>query len=587
MPPSDAHKAQIIEMLKERYFPIVLPIQQNWTPEQHEKNRLSRSLSIFAVEKLVEIESTSAANALMDGGNDNGIDAVCYDQTRNKLWLIQAKAGSAPDMGENKKFCDGIKDLIEGRFEKFNEAFARFESDVVEALACTGLKIIGCHIHLGERLGPHATADLEQLKAGLNQFGDRFEWKDYGISMIHGWLTAEHAIAPVSAELTLEKWYGVEQPRRAFYGLVCAEELATLYQQHGKALFEKNIRHYLGAQTVNSSIETTIQERPNELFYLNNGLTAVCSSIQPKPGANNQRGRFSLEGFSVVNGAQTVGSIATVWATNGSISPDAKLLITLIEVGSAPDNLGPQITRARNTQNAIKGLHFAALDPLQERLRQDLAISGLTYYYRPSAEAAKGGSNVITLEEAAIALASLSGHTRTVVAAKKEIGQIHDRAGIYYKTLFRNDLTGIRLCRAVCIYRYMTGIFLASELAEAPYSRRRMFYRHGPLFILHILARRQRSIVDKPQKDLSDNDKAELSRVGLELAELIYTAAEAKFRQMIGYLSIFRNTTDAEMLAQDVMQRLSQQDAQQQTSGLPVGENLRAPLQASSENTQA
>ena len=76
-------------------------------------------------------------------------------------------------------------------------------------------------------------------------------------------------------------------------------------------------------------------------------------------------------------------------------------------------------------------------------------------------------------------------------------------------------------------------------------------------------------------------------RVGLELAELIYTAAEAKFRQMIGYLSIFRNTTDAEMLAQDVMQRLSQQDAQQQTSGLPVGENLRAPLQASSENTQA
>lgn len=587
MPSPDDHKAQIIEVLKERYFPIVLPIQQNWTPEQHEKNRLSRSLSVFAVEKLAEVDPTSAASALMDGGNDNGIDAICYDRTRNSLWLIQAKAGSAPDMGENKKFCDGIRDLIDGRFEKFNETFARLESDVQEALATTGLKIIGCHIHLSDGLGSHAMVDLGQLKAELNQFSERFDWKDCGTSVIHSWLTAEHEIAPVSAELTLEKWYGVDQPRRAFYGLVCAEELAALYQQHGKALFERNIRHYLGAQTVNSSIETTIQEKPSELFYLNNGLTAVCTSIQPKPNASNQKGRFSLEGCSVVNGAQTVGSIAAVRAATGAVSPEAKLLITLIEVGNAPDNLGPQITRARNTQNAIKGLHFAALDPLQERLRQDLAISGVTYYYRPSAEAAKGGANVITLEEAAIALASLSGKTKAIVAAKKEIRQVYDQTGLYYKTLFQKDLTGVRLCRAVHIYRYLMDIFLASELAEAPHSRRKMFYRHGSLFILHILARRQRSLVDKPEKDLSNNDMTELSRVGLELAELIYTVAEAKFQQMIGYLAIFRNTTDAEMLAQEVMQRLAQQDAQQQAPGQPAAENLSDPLQASSEAPQA
>lgn len=587
MPTSDAHKAQIIEVLKQRYFPIVLPIQQNWTPEQHEKNRLSRSLSVFAIEKLAEIDPASAANSLVDGGNDNGIDAVRYDRTRNILWLIQAKAGSAPDMSDNKKFCDGIKDLIEGRFEKFNETFARFESDVEEALATTGLKIIGCHIHLGDGLGPHAITDLEQLKGALNQFGERFDWKDCGVSVTYGWLTAEHAIAPVSAELTLEKWYGVDQPRRAFYGLVCAEELATLYQQHGKALFEKNIRHYLGAQTVNSSIETTVQEKPNELFYLNNGLTAVCSSIQPKPGANNQKGRFSLEGFSVVNGAQTVGSIATVRAANGSVSPDAKLLITLIEVGSAPDNLGPQITRARNTQNAIKGLHFAALDPLQERLRQDLAISGIRYYYRPSGEAAKGGSSVITLEEAAIALASLSGKTKTIVAAKREIGQIYDQTGVYYKTLFRDDLTGVRLCRAVRIYRYLTNIFLASEFAEAPHSRRKMFYRHGPLFILHILARRHRSLIDKPEKDLSEIDKSDLSREGTDLAELIYTVAEATFQQMVGYLSIFRNTMDAEMLASAAMQRLAQQDAQQQGTAPIASTTAGSPTQASSDATSA
>ena len=70
--------------------------------------------------------------------------------------------------------------------------------------------------------------------------------------------------------------------------------------------------------------------------------------------------------------------------------------------------------------------------------------------------------------------------------------------------------------------------------------------------------------------DLSLEDKSELSRVGIELAELIYTAAEAMFQQFIGYLSIFRNTIDAEQLAVNVMQRLAQQDSKQQASAQPT-----------------
>lgn len=581
MPSSEDQKSQIVEVLKQRYFPIILPIQQNWPPDQHEKNRLSRSLTAFSIEKLAEVDPLSAANAVIDGGNDNGIDAIYYDRPKNKLWLVQAKAGGAPDMGENKKFCDGIRDLINGRYEKFNEMFARFEEEIEIALGTDGLMIIGCDVHLGEGLGPHAIVDLDQLKTELNRFGERFDWKDINLSAVHGWLTTEHEIESINVTMTLEKWYGVEQPRRAFYGLVTAAELAALYQQHGKALFERNIRHYLGAYAVNVSIAETVQHRPTELFYLNNGLTAVCSAIRPAPGATCELGQFVLEGFSVVNGAQTVGSIATVQTTTGAIPPDAKLLITLIEVGSAADNLGPQITEARNTQNAVKGLHFAALDPHQERLRRELAVSGVLYYYRPSAEAVQGGPNVITVEQAAIALASLSGKTRVVVAAKKDSRQIYDRKGEFYPILFRAKLTAVQLCRGVKIYDYLNGIFEASELAEANYSRRRMFYRHGRLFILHILARRHRSLIEKAEKEVSEADKSELSRIALELAELIYTVAEAIFQQ-IGYLSIFRNTRDAELLASEVMRRLAQQDAQQQASVQPVVPTSSVPLQASS-----
>ena len=56
-----------------------------------------------------------------------------------------------------------------------------------------------------------------------------------------------------------------------------------------------------------------------------------------------------------------------------------------IEIGTAVDDLGVKITRARNHQNEVRGVHFAALNPNQERLRQELAVVGIKYHYRPSA----------------------------------------------------------------------------------------------------------------------------------------------------------------------------------------------------------
>lgn len=559
MPINEHHKSQITETLGARYFPIIPQLPVNRSVEEHRKNRLSRALAAFALEKLADIAPAQAANAVVDGGNDNGIDAIYFDRQKNKLWLVQAKAGGAPDSGDNKKFCDGVRDVIEGRFNKFNAAFARVQRDVEDALETDGLEVVGCHMHLGDGLGSHAVADLNQLKAELNRFSARFDWRDLTLSTAYSLLTAEQAVGSVDVTVTLEKWYGVEYPRRAFYGIIDAAQLAALYQTHGKKLFEKNIRHYLGAQSVNNAIANTVRERPAELFFLNNGLTAVCVSIRPQPGATTDRATFNVTGLSVVNGAQTVGSISSAVVGLGPAPAGAKVLITLIEVGTAQDNLGPEITRARNTQNAVKGLHFAALDPQQERLRQELAVAGIEYRYRPTGEVAQNPA-AITLESAALALATLSGDTRTVVAAKKESGQLYDSNGAFYPHLFTATLSGIRLSRCVHIFKLVTDIFSNSERGESN-ARRRMFYRHGNLFVLHILARRFGALISKPEAVLSAPDKAALSRDALDLAELAYTAAEAMFPSSKGYLSLFRNSTDAEPLARDIMQRLAQRDA--------------------------
>jgi hypothetical protein len=111
-----------------------------------------------------------------------------------------------------------------------------------------------------------------------------------------------------------------------------------------------------------------------------------------------------------------------------------------------------------------------------------------------------------------------------------------------------------------------------------------MFYRHGRFFVLHILARRHRTLIDKAETELSETDKNELTRAVIELAELIYTAAEARFSQSKGYLSVFRNLTDAAPLAQDVMQRLAQLDAQWQVPAAePPSPSAAAPSGPGSE----
>lgn len=306
-PNSKAQKTQIIEVLKQDYFPIIPQINRNWTAKQHEENRLSRSLAAFAIANLANITPPQAANSIINGENDNGIDAVYFDRTNNRLWLIQAKAGNAPNMGDNKKFCDGIRDLVHKRFQKFNSSFSR--------------------------------------------------------------------------------------------------------------------------------------------------------------------------------------------------------------------------------------------------LRQECMVSNIVYQYRPSAD----NQYAITIEQAAIALACFSGNAEIIVAAKKNLNLLYKD---HYSTLFSNELSGITLCRYVRIFEYLDQIFEDSRKAETA-TRRKNFYQHGRLFILNILSRRYKPLINKPEVNLSQDDMTELSNVGIELAELIYTLAESQFASdEKGYLAIFRSLTDVQQLTSKVMQEL-------------------------------
>lgn len=77
----NSQKSQVIEALKQDYFPMIPQLERNWPPEQHEKNRLSRSLAAFAIANLADLTPAQAANSIVNGENNNGIDAIYFDLT--------------------------------------------------------------------------------------------------------------------------------------------------------------------------------------------------------------------------------------------------------------------------------------------------------------------------------------------------------------------------------------------------------------------------------------------------------------------------------------------------------------------------
>lgn len=597
MPTREEQISQIETALHQRFFPSVpkveRPGRENWNEERHDTDRLSRALAAYTLVGVCDIDDVTAAGAITDGGNDGGVDALYFDRSSNRLLLVQSKfkrSGTAPSQEEILKTINGIRGLQARRFDEFNEAFRNRMDEIEAALDTAGVKIEVVLTFLGDSLGQHVTNDLNAFRDEMNCLTERMCWRSAGLASIYGWFLAEQTLATVNAQVMLENWAAITAPRKAVYGLITAASLAQLVDNHGKALFERNIRHYLGSVGVNTAIEETVRRRPGEFFYLNNGITAVAESIT-QGGGTGGRCIFGLTNVSIVNGAQTAGSIANA-SNGGTLSTDAKLLITIIEIGEERSDIALRITRARNHQNVVRGVDFAALDPKQERLKQELAMVGVTYHYRPSAEARARRDDAFTLEEAAVALACLSMQVLTrvevlaqrhsgqrinnaveyVVAAKREIGRLWEQEGTYYSQLFHATLSGVRMCRCVRIYRVIDKILADTERSENTYSRR-MLFRHGRYFIMALIAHRSAEVISRPELTLSSSDQMLLSQRTNQLAELIYVQSQPLLADK-GYLSIFRNLTDSQPLADSVLQHLAQQDSQRQLGSAATNEGL-------------
>lgn len=129
MPTREEKIAQVEAALRTRFFPhvgkVAKPDRAGWNEDQHDLDRLSRSLAAYTLVGKCIIDDTTAAGAITDGSDDGGIDALFFDRVGGRLVFVQSKfrrGGTAPSQEEVLKTINGIRALQDRRFNVFNEA---------------------------------------------------------------------------------------------------------------------------------------------------------------------------------------------------------------------------------------------------------------------------------------------------------------------------------------------------------------------------------------------------------------------------------------------------------------------------------
>ena len=153
--------------------------------------------------------------------------------------------------------------------------------------------------------------------------------------------------------------------------------IRDLYKQHGDKLFSANFRDWLGLTmregNINKGIKETATNEPNNFWVFNNGITALTNKIQIEDGV------LCIHGLSIINGAQTTGSVGDAEAGN---LDNVKVMFRAVSCTS-PD-LIDKIVRYNNTQNIIRSSDLRSNDNIQKRLREEFARYGIAYIHRRS-----------------------------------------------------------------------------------------------------------------------------------------------------------------------------------------------------------
>jgi len=519
-------------------------------PDEKDVNLLTRALAAFCIAAVAKVDDTLAAQAVVDEYGDDGIDAFYFDRVEHVAYLLQskwAKNGSGSiDVGAVLKFIKGVNHFLEGKISELGPKMQAKKQEIQDALDDSQVTFVLLIAYTGKSpISPDAMGPLNELLGDLNDDGDLVSLRVLKQKDLHD-IVEERALGDsVDLAILLHEFGHIHAPYNAYYGQVDAMDIIS-WGQYGDRLYHKNIRGFKGSTEVNDSIVSTVKEQPEKFFYYNNGITLLCSELKKKPlgGKSKESGVFECKGASVVNGAQTVGSIISALSVPNATSA-ARVMVRLISLEDSPPEFGSEVTQAANTQNRIEKRDFAALDPEQSRLRSEMFLSlGKEYVFR-TGDRPPSPDKGCTLDDAAVALACANSDITFCMTAKREVSRLYeDIKKPPYVILFNPSVSALKVWRAVDVLRRVDGHLAVARTTKE--GKERLIAIHGNRLLLYLVFRAL-------PLDILDIDNADAQ------LNTVYTVAEGCLAKLTSQITqtyaasypaqLFKNITKCRAIA--------------------------------------
>ena len=303
----------------------------------------------WVLTRVFEATEDDAADAIVDGANDLGIDAYLpVDFSDNTIRLFQSKYGTSHSLEAIAKFKEDAKRLLAKDITKMRPELAQLVTKIKEK----NLKIKCCYV-TNQRV----------------EYSDDFiEILDIDKIIQRLWDRIKKPAAGKKSSIKLEKMLRYDN---TILGVLKLRELTEFVSKNREYVFESNIRQWMQFKTtVNKGLRETLQTNPGKFFFYNNGITIVVSNFE-ELGENI----IQLYAPQIVNGAQTSNSI--VDHAKRTKNMNGSMTVTIIKADDEQEQ--NNITKYRNSQNSVRGKDLVSLMDFHKSIKSQLKNCG--YFY--------------------------------------------------------------------------------------------------------------------------------------------------------------------------------------------------------------
>lgn len=351
----------------------------------------STAFGHFYIKHIFNIDDQTAKESLTEGGHDNGIDAIYISQDSTPtLHFFQFKFPNSEDNlsdgytdTEIVKLGNGTQEFLQSKeLEKsmWNEYLIE-KHNIIRDLDSYEIKL--WIVRYTNAKVTHQEKKLENISKQI--YSRTLNNCSYIINSAQNIMELyESRFEKIYPTIYLNV-LGSVQPQQfesdSFKSINTVCSIKNLYDavtDNRDKIFDGNVRYYNSKTDVTLGIRKTLIEQPEKFILMNNGITILAEETS----FNLKGPRFTLKSASIINGAQTVGSILEVidQAEDKEKYNESTVLVRILEINNEEEVIN-EIVNSLNTQTKMFSAYNISKDSRLRNIQTEINNSVDTPYF--------------------------------------------------------------------------------------------------------------------------------------------------------------------------------------------------------------